>query len=672
MEDDPVVVGELMLYLFRGAAQPFKDQDIIKFGQLKTDECRIKYLLEQDHIHELLEIEPEFVPKNVEEAIKERESGNKHFAKKNFKMALMSYNKAVMKAPFDDDLEADDKKELVLALANRSAALLHARQFHLCLRDIDLALENGYPENMHYKLYDRKAKVFQKLKDPTQAVTYFLKALQLLEQSKLDDKGKQLWTATLNKQMKQCDMIIPEKQEITDKRIPRVVGELSETHPRASVAVDYKYTTTKDEGRHAVAKQNIRVGSVLVQEKPFASVLLSPFYDNHCYHCQKFTFAPVPDYKWNNMGFCSEDCRHNAWLLYHKHEYPYQNVLGKEYCAKIGQLAFRVISSFGYSNVKAYMLAARDQKEVAPEELGFTENGVYSDGFPAIYNMEVNMARRVPDGIIDFGVFAIFLLKVLQRTDFFAEETETKIDGATKNGEALVMIGAALLKTLEVIQCNGIGVQEIQYPLNFEESCPETIAMAIYPTAALFNHSCDPNADLNFYDNTLVLRATRNIKTEQKINIDYGMVFYKNPKVQRQGTLNYRYCFQCQCIACTEEWGLYRDLEAEIPNFRCEECGRALPMGNLVDNRYLRCTKKKCNNLQDIQTNIGKLGVSHDVYAAAMEMAISGYAEKAIPDLQSHLTLTQLVLLPPWKDLAICQAGIKQCYRLSANIKQFF
>lgn len=50
-------------------------------------------------------------------------------------------------------------KDLAIALANRSAVLFSLKAYHLSLDDIKLAFDSGYPEELHFKLLERKAKI---------------------------------------------------------------------------------------------------------------------------------------------------------------------------------------------------------------------------------------------------------------------------------------------------------------------------------------------------------------------------------------------------------------------------------------------------------------------------------------------------------------------------------
>ena len=51
-----------------------------------------------------------------------------------------------------------DSNDLSLAFANRSACYQKMRGYDLAVRDIELALSSGYPEDKAFKLYERKGK----------------------------------------------------------------------------------------------------------------------------------------------------------------------------------------------------------------------------------------------------------------------------------------------------------------------------------------------------------------------------------------------------------------------------------------------------------------------------------------------------------------------------------
>lgn len=72
---------------------------------------------------------------------------------------------------------------------------------------------------------------------------------------------------------------------------------------------------------------------------------------------------------------------------------------------------------------------------------------------------------------------------------------------------------------------------------------------------------------------------------------------------------------------------------------------------------------------QDMEEVVGQLQSSFDVFAKAMNDAMSGHSDEALPDFVQHLLLLQRYIRQPWRDLCSCQLAIRQCFRLQANKK---
>ncbi|RWS28662.1 SET and MYND domain-containing protein (SMYD)-like protein [Leptotrombidium deliense] len=77
-----------------------------------------------------------------------RKKGNELFAKKLFEDALDKYCEAIVYA-------TNTGPELCCAFANRSAALFHLKEYELCLKDIEHAIQFGYPTENREKLNNR-------------------------------------------------------------------------------------------------------------------------------------------------------------------------------------------------------------------------------------------------------------------------------------------------------------------------------------------------------------------------------------------------------------------------------------------------------------------------------------------------------------------------------------
>ena len=141
---------------------------------------KFSYLWDSEVTHEAIVIEPEYEGKNKERAAEFRQKGNDYFKKKSYLSAMESYSQCIVHAP-QDKPEDGGASELALAYNNRSAALYYLKKYEMCLRDTDLALMYGYPEQSYYKLYERRGKCFFAMKQKAAALQAYNTAEDWLE-----------------------------------------------------------------------------------------------------------------------------------------------------------------------------------------------------------------------------------------------------------------------------------------------------------------------------------------------------------------------------------------------------------------------------------------------------------------------------------------------------------
>lgn len=120
--------------------------DTLKLDQEKVELCWV--LLSESKLF------PDFKLSHVkskESSEKFRLDGNKDFSINKNLQAIRSYTLAAGYAE-------PASRELVLAIANRSAVSACLDDHKNCLRDIEFSLNKNYPENLKYKLFERKGK----------------------------------------------------------------------------------------------------------------------------------------------------------------------------------------------------------------------------------------------------------------------------------------------------------------------------------------------------------------------------------------------------------------------------------------------------------------------------------------------------------------------------------
>lgn len=653
-----------------------------QFAKLKSDDERIVFGLSLASVEDTLVVEPSFSTKSGTEATRLRNEGNKLYQKGKYHEALEVYFYSILNAPF-----SSKGHELSLAYANSSAVLFNLKRFHECLRGIQLALSNGYPEELRYKVFDRQGKCFVELGKFEEARTCFGKAKQALNGSSLDEKKKDMWYKDLEVEI--CRVQEDEnskRQTSTNKIFMDEVFELPKlTHGHntmlvsASCAIDI--VTSSASGRHLVATRNIDVGDILVIEKPFASVLLPCHVDSHCYHCLTLTsnVIPTPCHQCSMVRYCSESCAHQSWESYHSIECRYLDLLYRAGLDGNALLAFRIVTKAGYEFLKEFRHnIQRGLCIITDREAGCDRGGVYdSSSYLPIYCLVTHSSDRSISDLFRRTMVAILLLKILQGGGFFGKMPCSQED--------LAFIGGLILRHLQSNPCNAHEISELQLnPSSVATSETQEIAAGIYATLSLLNHSCDPSVTRNFYGDTCVLRAIKNIPSGHEVADNYGTLCALTVKAERQEKLASQYYFTCQCDACENNFPLYSEIQNSPSSvFKCSSCCTSLHHLTLesIDHESDHVPKKtkgetvsaicpSCHYSNNLKKMKASLKSSEELYQKAMDSLLQeADAQGTVAVLESHLRLLEKLVCHPCRDFNNCQEAIKQCYNMMANCR---
>ncbi|XP_063247027.1 histone-lysine N-methyltransferase SMYD3 isoform X2 [Prinia subflava] len=79
----------------------------------------------------------------------------------------------------------------------------------------------------------------------------------------------------------------------------------------------------------------------------------------------------------------------------------------------------------------------------------------------------------------------------------------------------------------------------------------QDVAVGLYPSMSLLNHSCDPNCVIVFEGYQLLLHSVREIQIGEELTISY--VESLMPTRDRQKQLLRQYCFECDCLLCQNQ-----------------------------------------------------------------------------------------------------------------------
>merc|ERR1712106_12075 len=259
-----------------------------------------------------LEMEDKEAKISPDLSAQKRNAGNQSFQKKKDQDALNLYSEAVFSS---DVTTVEGKKDCALALANRSAVWMKLKKYEECLDDIDAALYFKYPQNMLYKLLDRKAKCLTALGQVDDAKTCYNRVILLLKQSNLEADKQQVWkkdvTADLDKLKSAVDKPL-------EKKAPNVyLKSVNKSIPQFSDAVELAYNPLV--GRHGVATRDIDIGEVVMVDTSLSTHLLCGTRLTNCTHCMKTiditSGKPSPIIV--TARFCSTDCLLLAMKSYH-------------------------------------------------------------------------------------------------------------------------------------------------------------------------------------------------------------------------------------------------------------------------------------------------------------------------------------------------------------------
>jgi hypothetical protein len=291
-------------------------------------------------------------------------------------------------------------------------------------------------------------------------------------------------------------------------------------------------------------------------------------------------------------------------------------------------------------------------------------------GYMGLYNLLTHTGQRSRNDLFQYTILSVYLLEILDLVDFFHSDNPDN----SPDPRLRPCIGGIILRFLKIISCNGIELTEMHVGNALQKSNPDTIGLGLFPTVSLLNHSCDPNLELIFYNNTCAVKAIQNIAAGKELCIDYGYLYYITPRKQRQLSLAAQYFFDCHCHACTKDWTVKSNLKSDIPVLKCEKCCSPLlavflvndnPLAEEQDPNQHQC--RKCGHVQNPMDVYEKLQKSSVLFERAMDQARRWEMKRALPMLQHHLSLLDKHVCLPWKDYVSCVSTIKQCYRMEGN-----
>ncbi|XP_022916477.1 SET and MYND domain-containing protein 4 [Onthophagus taurus] len=360
-----VKVNDIFECLCRALSRDAKvNETSQEFSALNSNWERVDYSLK---LIKKYKLSPKFETnkKNDLVSIQYRVQGNTEFNETNYQLALMFYTKSIAFA-------TNNSKALGLAYANRSVVLLRKDFYAQCLKDIDRALNNQYPEDLAYKLELRRSK---------------------------------------------CKKPPRQQTELSYYNPPPIIEHPNQLINCASSSI--KINKSEELGRHVLAVKNIPIGDVIAVEEPYSKLLLKDFIYSYCSNCLELCYDLIPCDGCIYALFCSEKCKESAWKLYHQYECPIITMLYHLELTKLNLLALRIT------------LQARDIFGIIDK---FNKNNkVYkSDSYEEIHFLEGNTHLRNSADLFPRSVTAAVIFNLLENhTDFIKDLKQPENDEKT-------------------------------------------------------------------------------------------------------------------------------------------------------------------------------------------------------------------------------------------------
>ncbi|XP_021932938.1 SET and MYND domain-containing protein 4-like isoform X1 [Zootermopsis nevadensis] len=598
--------------------------------------------------------------KSASRASKFRREGNEKFKKCDNAGSLALYTQSVVNAPRDSE-------ELSLALANRSAALFHLGAYKECLQDISLALQSDYPTSLHYKLHVRRGQCLAELnrpKEQIEALQSAQKCLELVKDMPLCKKAslKRDIETALAKASSQLS--VDSTQNTFDGSEPFQIpvptyGE-NERFAYASIALDLRYSEGK--GRHVIANRDVKMGDILFVERPYAFVVLPAQYKAHCHNCCRTYVSPIPCWECTMVLYCSEACRQESWDQYHQWEC--HGGLELLHSIGIAHLGLRVILKAGpLPKLKGSYMKLQKSLPQLEDTYGDKE-----DNYRAVYHLMPHLEDMQHQDLFQYAMTACMLtLYLSQCTDYFKEEANSlsPADLLQDRKSVLCLVGGVILRHIAQLVCNGHAITklDISQPENENQEVlmerQVRIATAIYPSASMMNHSCDPNIINSFYNQYLIVRACKDIHEGEEVFNCYGPHFRHMSSPERKDILRSQYFFYCNCRPCSLSG--QEDFHERFSALLCLECSGPL-LQSSDSAHHMTCSD--CGHRQSFSSLAGATFKAHALFNEGSMALDMGDMKEAVKKFEACWNLRQRCLYRSHKDLSACGDQVAKCYSM--------
>ncbi|XKL65692.1 hypothetical protein PGB90_009112 [Kerria lacca] len=559
-----------LTFLHKTFQQPFKEHTLVELSITFTLSSRetVNYFSTINPIYRLRQ-GVRFVYPDVAEYCKYpiftsntiKDNGkSKKYKKRAIKLYAKGKNDKAMKYIILSVNVCPDTYHLDVSMGGRSLILFVIGDYISALADINrVSFNKRSPENLLLRLKTLKADcIFQLNKKLQELEGFRLKQQRWIVDQ--DEYNNVMCSLKIIRRKSECDIDDPESDLNNKIRVPTIYNK-NELLPNASAKI--KICKNEIKKRVIVAVEELRPGEILIVEKPLVFALDPYHILTHCSHCFVRCSSLIPCKGCYATMYCTERCYNEAIIQYHRVECrvfqfteTYKlHIVGPKLltlrlfllATKDGTLLKNLMNDYVYGHINSN------------KDFNFGNVYIPEDYFN-IHNLEDCFENISPEEYYKYSKAASFLLLCLKKTSFF-NEFQNRGDQETLT-ELEEFAGKLLLKFMLCVNINNHRVSEFVQLEN--DGNEKLLGIAIYPTLRFANHSCNHNIIKHFHKNCVVVRALRPIMSGEEVFDNYGTSYLYVTLEERRSYLKENYFFECQCIACEENWPLLKNLPSNF------------------------------------------------------------------------------------------------------------
>jgi SET and MYND domain-containing protein 4 len=202
--------------------------------------------------------------------------------------------------------------------------------------------------------------------------------------------------------------------------------------PQQCISSNLKLQESLDEGKFFVADDQIDVGETLLVERAKCACLYPKNFGTHCTNCFVRLVAPIGCKDCASVAFCSTECRDVALSTYHKFECKFLDLLIGSGMSILCHLTLRLVI-----------------QHQTPEK-------ALEEGSKLSSILCKNSSRRSHDDFFKRCLMSTFLLRCLQKAEFFGRRTTESAEPTAIEYE----VGTLIFGYLQAIQFNAHEIYE--------------------------------------------------------------------------------------------------------------------------------------------------------------------------------------------------------------------